>query len=71
MLVAGGGFTRGQIYGASDATGAEPSRDALPLEDLLFTIYHQLGIDAEKRLLAFGTRPIDIIKGKLAPRLLA
>ena len=71
MLVAGGGFTRGQIYGASDATGAEPSRDALPLEDLLFTIYHQLGIDAEKKLLAFGTRPIDIIKGKLAPRLLA
>ena len=71
MLVAGGGFTRGQIYGASDATGAEPSRDALPLEDLMFTIYHQLGIDAEKRLLAFGTRPIDIIKGKLAPRLLA
>lgn len=71
MLVAGGGFTRGQIYGASDATGAEPARDALPLEDLLFTIYHQLGIDAEKKLLAFGTRPIDIIKGKLAPRLLA
>lgn len=71
MLVAGGGFTRGQVYGSSDATGGEPARDALPLEDLLFTIYHQLGIDAEKKLMAFGTRPIDIIKGKLAPRLLA
>ncbi len=71
MLVAGGGFTRGQIYGSSDATGGEPARDALPLEDLLFTIYHQLGIDAEKKLMAFGTRPIDIIKGKLAPRLIA
>jgi len=71
-LIAGGGFTRGQFYGASDATGAEPARDALPLEDLLFTIYHQLGIDANKELLAFGTRPIEIIKGgNLAQGLLA
>jgi hypothetical protein len=71
MLIAGGGFTRGQVYGASDATGAEPARDALPLEDLLYTIYHQLGIDADKELLAFGTRPIEIIHGKLVPGLLA
>lgn len=65
-LIAGGGFTRGQIYGASDATGAEPARNALPLENLLFTIYHQLGIDANRELLAFGSRPIEIVKnGKL------
>jgi hypothetical protein len=45
--------------------------DALPLEDLLFTIYHQLGIDADKELLAFGTRPIEIVKGgKLVPALI-
>lgn len=61
-LIAGGGFSRGQMFGASDATGAEPARDALPLEDLLCTIYHQLGIDANKELLAFGTRPIEIVK---------
>jgi uncharacterized protein (DUF1501 family) len=71
MLIAGGGFTRGQVYGSSDSTGAEPARDALPLEDLLFTIYHQLGIDANKELLAFGTRPIEIVLGKLAPGLIA
>lgn len=71
-LIGGGGFTRGQIYGTSDATGAEPARDGLPLEDLLFTIYNQLGIDANKELLAFGTRPIEIINGgKLAKGLLA
>ncbi len=71
-LIAGGGFTRGQFYGSSDATGAEPARNALPLEDLLFTIYHQLGIDANKELLAFGTRPIEIIKdGKLVEGLLS
>ena len=71
MLVAGGGFTRGQVYGASDATGAEPARDALPLEDLICTVYHQLGIDADKELLAFGTRPIEIAKGKVVAGLLA
>jgi len=71
-LIAGGGFTRGQFYGVSSATGAEPARDAVTLEDLLFTIYHQLGIDANKELLAFGTRPIEIIKGgKLVTGLLA
>jgi len=66
MLIAGGGFSKGQFYGASDATGAEPSRDAVPLENILFTIYNQLGIDANKELVAFGTRPIEIIQnGKL------
>ena len=72
MLLAGGGFKRGLIYGASDATGAEPARDAVPLESLLYTIYHQLGIDANKELVAFGTRPIEIVKhGKLVEGLLA
>ena len=71
LLLAGGGFAPGLIHGASDATAAEPARDAVPLEDLLFTIYHQLGIDADKELIAFGTRPIEIIKeGKLAKALL-
>jgi hypothetical protein len=63
MMLAGGGITRGQIYGASDATAAEPARDEVKLEDFLATVYHQLGIDSNERLMAFGTRPIDIIKG--------
>lgn len=64
MLLAGGGLTRGQIYGASDATSAEPARDAVTLEDFLSTVYHQLGINSSARLPAFGgTRPIDIVKG--------
>ena len=72
ILIAGGGFTRGQVYGRSSATGAEPANDALPLENLLFTIYHQLGIDANRELLAFGTRPIEIIKGgRLVPAIIS
>ena len=72
MLLAGGSFKRGLAYGASDSVGGEPARDALPLEDLMFTIYHELGIDANKELVAFGTRPIEIIKdGKLVPELVS
>ncbi|HEX4142944.1 MAG TPA: DUF1501 domain-containing protein [Pirellulales bacterium] len=72
LLLAGGGISRGQIYGASDATAAEPSRDAVSLEDFLFTVYHQLGINADEELLAFGTRPIEIIRdGKLVKGIIA
>jgi len=70
MLLAGGSFKRGIVHGASDSVGGEPSRDAVPLEDLLFTVYHELGVDANKELVAFGTRPIEIIKdGNLVPAL--
>jgi len=27
------------------------------------TVYHQLGIDSNKRLMAPGDRPIDIVRG--------
>src|SRR5713226_2214227 len=61
--LAGGGITRGQIYGASDATAAEPDRDAVSVEDYLATVYHQTGINSEDRLMATGGRPIDIVRG--------
>jgi len=73
MLLAGGGITRGQIYGASDATSAEPARDEVKLEDFLATVYHQLGIDSNEELMAFGgTRPIEIVKdGKVVKGIIA
>ena len=72
MILAGGGITRGQVYGASDATASEPAKNPVSLEDFLYTVYHQLGIDANNELLAFGIRPIEIIKGgKLVKGLLA
>ncbi len=72
MMLAGGGMNRGLILGASDATAAEPARDAVPLEDMLYTVYHQLGIDANERLMAPGDRPIDIVRGgKLVEAILA
>jgi hypothetical protein len=69
-VLAGGGITRGQIHGASDATASEPGRDAVSVEDYLATVYHQLGVNSEDRLLAPGGRPIDIVRdGRWVPAL--
>jgi hypothetical protein len=62
QVLAGGGITRGQIYGASTATAAEPDRDAVTVENFLATVYRQLGVNSEDRLLAPGNRPIDIVR---------
>lgn len=63
MVLAGGGITRGQVYGASNSTASEPERDAVSVEDFLATVYKQLGINSEDRLMAPGNRPIDIVRG--------
>lgn len=63
VVLAGGGIKRGMIYGSSDSTGAEPNTDPMTVENLSATIYHQLGIDPDKRLIAPGDRPIDIVRG--------
>lgn len=63
VVLAGGGIKRGVVYGQSDATASEPEKDPLTIEDLATTIYHQLGITAEKELMAPGDRPIEIVDG--------
>jgi uncharacterized protein (DUF1501 family) len=72
IVLAGGGFKRGYIHGTSDATASEPENDPFQVEDMAHTIYHQLGIDAEKELVAPGPRPIEIVKdGVLVKDLIA
>ena len=72
VALAGGGFKRGFIFGASNATASEPERDPLGPEDLATTIYNQLGIVADKELMAPGNRPIEIVDGgKVRQELLA
>lgn len=72
VVLAGGGIKRGLIYGASDATGAEPERDPVSIEDLATTVYDRLGIVADKELMAPGARPIEIVDGgKVIKELLA
>ena len=63
VVLAGGGIKRGQIYGASDAIAAEPAENPLSVEDLATTVYHCLGIVADKELMAPGNRPVEIVDG--------
>ena len=57
---------------ASNAVASEPERDEIGPEDLATTMYHQLGITADKELMAPGGRPIEIVDGgKVVKSLLA
>ncbi len=63
VLLAGGGVKGGMVYGASNATASEPDSDPVSPADLATTVYHQMGIVADKELMAPGDRPIEIVDG--------
>jgi hypothetical protein len=72
VALAGGGITRGQVYGSSDAFATAPEDNPLSVEDLATTVYDRLGIVADKELMAPGDRPIEIVDGgKVIKELLA
>lgn len=62
-MLAGGGVKRGYIYGSSDSLGAEPESDPMSVMDFATTVYNQLGITADKELIAPGPRPMEIVDG--------
>ena len=63
MALAGGGLKRGYVHGSSDPTSSEPDESPVTVPDVLTTVYKQLGIVADKELMAPGARPIEIIDG--------
>jgi len=63
IAMAGGGIKRGTVYGKSNATASEPEENPLTVEDWATTMYHCLGIEARKELMAPGNRPIEIVDG--------
>jgi hypothetical protein len=63
LVLAGGGIKQGLVYGSSNATASEPEDNPVGIEDLFTTVYHTLGIVADKEMMSPGNRPIEIIDG--------
>jgi hypothetical protein len=63
VVMAGGGIKRGLVYGSSNATASEPEEKELTVPDWATTLYHCMGIVADKELMAPGDRPIEIVDG--------
>jgi hypothetical protein len=47
-VVAGGGMKTGQVIGATDRLGGEPSERPVQFGEVFATLYHTLGIDVNK-----------------------
>jgi hypothetical protein len=72
LLLAGGGFKGGFVYGASDKIGARPSQNPVTPADVVSTIYTCLGIDPALEMQDRLARPFVLVPwGKPIRELLA
>jgi uncharacterized protein (DUF1501 family) len=62
-MLAGGGIKRGFVYGSSDSLAAEPDTNPVDVQSFAKTVYSQMGINADKELIAPGPRPMEIVDG--------
>jgi hypothetical protein len=63
-LLAGGGIRGGQVYGASDRTGAYPRESPVAPEDLLATVYEAMGVPADAEIRDREGRPLRVCEGR-------
>ena len=61
LMVVGGGFKQGLIYGSSDKIGGYPGTDPLIPGDIVSTIYHCLGIRHDDEIYDQLDRPHRIV----------
>jgi hypothetical protein len=61
LMMFGGGFKAGRIYGSSDATGAFPASNPLVPGDILSTTYTALGIPPEYEIHDQLSRPHRVV----------
>jgi hypothetical protein len=71
VLLAGGGFHGGQVYGSSDRIGAYPATDPVDPVDIHATVYHCLGLNPEQMIYDQLRRPYAISTGKVVEGLVA
>lgn len=61
VALAGGGFKRGYVHGATSADGQEIKENPVTVPDLLATLCHDLGINPEKEFTDQFDRPIKLV----------
>jgi Protein of unknown function (DUF1501) len=61
LMLAGGGFKGGNVYGASDKIGGRPSRNPVTPGDIVATMYTNLGIDPNLELMDRLGRPFVLV----------
>jgi hypothetical protein len=61
LLFAGPGVRRGEVIGATDATGASVTDSPVAPADVAYTIFRALGIDPRKHLTTPDGRPVAIL----------
>lgn len=63
VLLSGGGMKMGQVIGATDARGEAPLSRRIAPEDILATLYANLGIDPRTEFMNHAGRPLPILPG--------
>ncbi len=63
VILAGGGIKRGVVVGASDDTASFPTTHPYGIHDLLRTIFHLMGVNADKTYHTPVGRPVPIVSG--------
>ena len=63
VLFAGGGVKPGKIIGATNKSATAPAADPVSVEDILCTLFHQMGIDSTKVYNTPLGRPVPIVNG--------
>ena len=63
VILAGGGIKRGVVVGESDETASYPTTQPYGIHDLLRTIFHLMGVDADKTYHTPVGRPVPIVSG--------
>jgi hypothetical protein len=62
-LIAGGGVKPGQVIGATDKKASAPVSDPVGVEDILRTLFGQMGVDTTKTYYTPLGRPVPIVDG--------
>jgi hypothetical protein len=62
VLLAGGCFRRGDVYGATDAMGMTPTSEPCSPADISATVFHALGIEPNHEIQTSSGRPMPIFR---------